>query len=195
MAKAEGEGVIAKTLVRFLDPPDLRNTGYLMIVRDDRSHDQFVYQPSERRVRRVNVRDATVAGTDFNFDDISYQDIEDAEYARLPDEEIEGLPVYVIEAKLKSDTDSRYSKTIKYIEKEHYIALRSRYWDRADVEIKEMRAETDSIKEFGGFWLATRSTMFNLVDGTYSRAEVLHLDPNPQIAEQFFSVFRLQLTR
>ncbi len=187
------EGVLAKTILRFIDPPDLRNTGYLMIVRDDRSHDQFVYQPSERRVRRVNVKDATIAGTDYNFDDISYQDIEDADYTRLPDEEIQGLPVFVIEARLRPRADSRYSRTIKYIEKEHYVALRGRYWDRADVEIKEMIADVATIQEFGGFWVATRSRMTNLVEETFSETEVLHLDPNPEIAEQFFSVFRLQV--
>jgi hypothetical protein len=189
------EGVLAKTLVKFVDPFDVRYTGYLMILREDRDSDQFVYRPSSRQIRRVKLRDASVMGTDYSFGDVAYQDIEDADYVRLDDEEIAGTAVYVVEATLKPFVQSQYTKTIAYLEKDHYVPLRVRYWDHADVEIKEMRADPASIREFNGVWVATNSTMHHLKQGTSSQLIIEDLDPNIEIAEQMFSVFRLGLRR
>ena len=189
------EGILAKTLVKFSDPFDMRYTGYLLILREDRESDQFVYSPSSRRIRRVNLRQASVMGTDYSFADIAYQDIEDAEYRRFPDEKIDGVPVYVVETMVKPFVRSPYYRTMVYLEKEHYIPLRIRYWDRAKVEIKEMKAEAPSIREFNGVWIATRSSMYNLLEGTSSTLLIEKLEPNPDLADQLFSVFRLELRR
>lgn len=192
---SEDENVLAKTLVKFQKPHDMRHTGYLMIMRKDRGSDQFVYRPSSRKVRRVKLRGVTVMGSDFTFDDIAFQNIEDADYTRLPDEEIDGVPVYVVEARMKPFVSFRYVRAIAYIEKEHYVPLRVRYFDENDVEFKEMRAEPDSLKEFDGVWVATNATMHDLRQGTSSQLLIEKLDPNPELAEQLFSTFRLRLRR
>jgi hypothetical protein len=46
------DGVIAKTMVQIERPYDLRRTAYLLIARKGLPHEQFVYTPSTRRVRR-----------------------------------------------------------------------------------------------------------------------------------------------
>jgi hypothetical protein len=189
------DGVLAKTMVKFQEPFDMRHLGFLLILREDRDHDQFVYLPSSRRVRRVKLNQAAVMGTDYNFGDIAFQDIEGADYIRHLDEEIEGRPVYVVEATFKPFVQTPYHRAVVYLEKEHYIPLWARYWDDADIEIKEMRSKASSIREFDGVWIATESTMHNLKQGTSSTLLVEDLDPDPQLAEQLFSVFRLELRR
>ena len=42
------DGVYAKTLVKFDAPDDMRATGFLMVVNDDRPNDQFVWSPVDR---------------------------------------------------------------------------------------------------------------------------------------------------
>ncbi len=192
---ADAEGVLGKTLIKFYDPFDMRHTGFLMIVKEGGRHDQFVYTPSSRKVKRVNLRDVAVMGTDLSFDDIAFQDIEDASYKRLEDEKVGDTPVFVVEAVVKPEVDSAYSKTVAYIEKDHYVPLRARYWDHADVEITEMKANTDSIREFNGIWVATDSTMYNLKRRTATTMLVEKLDPNVEIADNLFSTFRLGLRR
>jgi hypothetical protein len=190
---ADADGVLGKTLVKFEDPADMRHTGFLMVLKEHGVHDQFVYTASSRKVKRVNLRDVGVMGTDFSFDDIAFQDIEDANYTRLDDEEIDSEPVYVVEAVVKPEVDSSYSRTIAYIEKDHYVPLRARYWDHADVEVKEMTARNDTIREFNGVWIATDSTMYNLRRKTSSTLHVEKIDPNIEISENLFSTFRLSL--
>jgi Outer membrane lipoprotein-sorting protein len=188
-------GVIAKTLVKFQDPEDMRETGYLMIVNSDRSNDQWIWSPSTGHVRRVKLRGVGILGTDYTFDDIGWKSIEDADYKRLPDEEIDGVPVYVIEVTMKPFVDSEYRTMRTWLEKKHYVPLRNLYRDANGVEMREMKAEPATIQDFDGAWIATTSTMFNLREKTSTTIYVEALDPNVHLGEQLFSTFQLTLRR
>jgi hypothetical protein len=185
------DGVLAKMLVEVSAPFDMRNTSYLMISKDPGPDDEFVYQPSERRVRRFALKRIPLMGTDYTFDDIAYHDIEHADYRRLPDEELDGTPVYVVESTVKETRDVEYHKTLSYMEKEHYVPLRIRYWDSFGVEIKEMRAEQSSLKEFDDVWVATESTMRDLLQNTSSTLFVDSLKTEPRFSPKLFTLARL----
>ena len=190
------DDILNKTLVKFKEPFDMKGTAYLMVVRADRAAEQWVYRPSDRRVRRVKMRGGSgVGGTDFSWDDIAFQNVEDADYERLPDEVVRGVPVYVVLAKLKPLKRSRYSKSMVYLEKDHYISLRARHWDHARVEVKELNSEYDSIKRFGDHWVATRGVAQNLQEGTSSSMLIDGLDPDAEIADSMFRTFKLGTTR
>ena len=189
------DGVLAKTLIKFEAPDDMRQTGFLMVLNQDRSNDQFVWTPSSGRVRRVQLRGVGVMGTDYTFDDIAWKSVEDADYERMPDEEIDGTPVYVVEVTMKPFVDSQYSTMRAWIEKEHYVPLHSLYRDENSVEIREMRAPASGIREFNGTWVATESTMFNLKEKTSTRILVDKLDANVALADRHFSTLQLTLRR
>ncbi|MFP6607615.1 MAG: outer membrane lipoprotein-sorting protein, partial [Myxococcota bacterium] len=133
--------IIAKTLVQYTHPFDIRYSGYLILSRRDEVNDQFVYLSSQRRVKRVNLRGEAVFGTDFSFEDILPRQIEDADYKRLGDEPANGSDCFVIEATPKDHSQSEYSRLRIYIDKQRNVPLVTRYWDNRDVEVKELRVE------------------------------------------------------
>jgi hypothetical protein len=185
------DGVIAKTLVRLEKPYDMRRTSYLLVVRRGLPHEQFVYQPSTRRVRRIWLRGIGLLGTDYTLDDLVFQTVEDATYERLPDGEVDGFPTYVVRARMKSFLDTRWEWVTTYLDKEHYILLRALYEDDSGTVRRELRADLDSIDEFQGVWLATRSTMYNRAEGTSSTLIVHHLLPDAELDDRVFSSFRM----
>jgi hypothetical protein len=185
------DGVRAKSLVEVQSPFDMRHTQYLMINKQPGPDDEFVYLPSERRVKRVSLRRTPLMGTDYTFDDVAYHDIDDAEYLRRPDEEIDGTSVYVIEALIRETRDVEYHKTVSYLEKGHYIPLKIRYWDAYGVEVKVMDAPAASISAFGDTWVATRSTMRDLLQGTSSSLHVDAMDTNPVFSPKLFTAARM----
>ena len=187
------EGVLAKTLVKFTAPEDMRQTGFLMIVNADRSNDQFIWSPNTGRVRRVRLSGVGVMGTDYTFDDIGWKSVEDAEYKRLPDEVIDGVGAYVLEVTMKPFVDSEYQTMRTWIDREHYIPLRTIYRDENGVEMREMIAEAASIENFEGTWIATRSTMYNLKEKTSTSVFVEALDPDVSLADHAFSTLQLTL--
>ncbi len=189
------DGVLAKTLVKFEEPEDMRQTGFLMIVNEDRSNDQFVWTPSTGRVRRVQLHGVGVMGTDYTFDDIAWKNVEDAEYKRLPDEEIDGVPVYVVEVTAKPFVDSTYKTARSWIEKKHYVPLRTIYRDSNGVDLREMRSPAASIRDFAGTWIATEATMLNLKEKTSTTILVDRLDANVALFDHHFSTLQLTLRR
>ncbi len=194
-SKSRGKGILARTIVRYLAPADLRNTGYLVINKRDQPSDQFIYLESQRRVRRINLRNQTVVGTDLAVEDLVPRELDDADYQRAPDAEVGGTPCFVIEATPKPDMESVYSKFQAYIEKQHYVPIRVRYWDLKGVEIKELRSPVESIREIEGVFIPLRATVRHLLDETQTSVTVEVLVPNADLPDRYFTERQLQSKR
>ena len=48
--------ILSKSIALYKAPQDVRHMGYLVVNKKTGKDDQFVYRPSSRRVRRVNLR-------------------------------------------------------------------------------------------------------------------------------------------
>lgn len=188
-------GVLSRTLIRYLEPYDVRGAGYLVVNKRDGPDDQFVYLPSMRRIRRVNLRGETVIGTDLSVEDIVPREMDDATYERGDDAEVQGRPCYVVDAVPVESSASRYSRFRLYVETEHFVPLRTRYWDTAGVEVKELRSPADSVRELDGVWIPLEGTMRQLLDGTYTTIRVVSIAPNARLPERYFSQRQLQARR
>lgn len=185
------DGKNASLLIEVSSPFDMRHTRYLVVSKEPGPDDEFIYRPSERRVRRVDLKGTPLLGTDYTFRDLAYHDLEGATYKRLPDETHDGVPVFVVEALVTDTLDDRIHKSLSYLEQEHFVPLRVRYWDEYGVEVKELRAEHASIENFGSMWVARRSKMIDLLQRTESRSTVLSLDADPHFTPTRFSLRRL----
>ena len=194
-SESDRKGIISRTVVRYLEPADYRKTGYLVINKRDQPNDQFIYLASMRRVRRINLRNETVAGTDLSIEDLIPRELDDADYVRIPDHEVDGRSCFVVEASPKAEMESVYTRFWLYIEKEHYVPIRVRYWDRKDVEVKELRAPHAWIREIEGIWIPTHVTVRHLLEETQTRLVVDLLVPNPELPDRFFSERQLQAKR
>lgn len=188
------EGVFTRSLFKITGPFEMRHTGYLYVERDDRDDEQFMYSPHRGRTARVSLKGQSVAGTDFSFDDflVSLDDIEDAEYERHPDAEVQGVECYVVEAFVKPQSKTSYTRSLSYVEKEHYVALHARHWDEVGVLAKEIVVPHEKIEEFDGAWIPTESTVTDLLEGTHSTMYIDTLEPNPSIDDEQFSLSRLE---
>ncbi len=188
------DGVYAKVVITLTGPRELEHTGYLYVHRSDHADDQFIYSPMRNRTARASLRGQNVAGTDFSFDDFltTLDDLEDARYHRLADEVVDGAPCYVVEAVMKPQSRSHYTRSVAMIDKEHYVPLRTRYWDDVGVATKELRSPRASIKNYDGIWVPSESTMTDLREDTSSTATIESLDPNPTLADAEFSPSALE---
>ena len=185
-------GVLSKTLIRYTHPFDLRFTAYLVINNQDRVDDQFVYLPSRRRIRRVNLRGEPVLGTDFTFEDVVPREFEDAQYERLPDQVQDGRACYVVVITPRAEANSEYSKLQSWVEREHFVVLRTQYWDRDGVLVKEALAPADEVRQFGDVYIPMHTEMRNLVTESWSKLFVDDFEPNADVADAEFDPRRLE---
>lgn len=190
--REESSRVLSRTLVKYLDPFDLRFSGYLIQNNSRRANDQFVYLAASRRVRRVNLRREAVFGTDFTFEDVVPREIEDGDYRRLPDKQVEGVPTYVVEVIPKEHADSDYSKFVTHVEKEHCVPLLTLYWDDKNLEVKNLSAPADKVEELDGVWVPMELTMRNLQLDTFTTLTIMEMEPNPKLHRKTFDLSRLE---
>ena len=186
------EGVLSKAVVRYTHPSDIRFAGYLVQANAGREADQFVYYPSKRRIARVSRRNEAVHGTDFSLEDVIPRELEDASYERKPDAEFGGLAVYVVELVPRAKANSAYSKVWVYVDRERFVPLRTRYWDAAGVETKELAADPASLRRFANVWIPMQTTMRNLLLETSTTLVITDFVANPELAENVFDLARLE---
>jgi len=141
---------------------------------------------------RVSLRNEAVHGTDFSFEDVIPRELEDARYQRQADAEYAGIPVFVVELVPRERAASEYSKVWVYVDQERFVPLRTRYWDSAGVEIKELAADPATLREFDGIWIPMAATMRHLLLETSTRLVVTHFVPNPELGENVFDLSRLE---
>lgn len=158
------EAGLAKSLVRFTAPPELRGAGFLQVQRKDADDDRFLYLPDIGRARRIsgNVRASAFMGTDFSYADLDRRDLREGAAAFMKEETVDGKPCYGV-AVTPSRKDSDYSRIELLIARDTFLPLRMKMFDRAGVLLKQFHAE--QTRKVDGQWFITRSTMVNEVHG------------------------------
>jgi hypothetical protein len=191
----ESDRILSKVIMKYFAPQDVRHLGYLVINKADGSEDQFVYRPSSRRVQRINLRGEAIFGTDFAFEDIIPQELEDATYARKDDEELAGVPVHVVEVTPKDSAQSEYSKFDVYVTRDQFVPLRVLYWDQDGLKLKELNAKRDSITSYEHvqndapkrIWIAKEQKIVHLKLESWTELFVTKLDPTVDLKSRHFS--------
>jgi hypothetical protein len=192
LGKAERGEVISKTVLKFTDPYDKRETGYLYVEKKGTTNDGYHYSRRREKVMRINTAKESVFGTDFSLDDISIvRHIDDATYQRHADEELQGVPVWVVEVFHKPESDPPYARSMIYVDQKLNVPLRTRHWNDAGFEEKELTAPRDKIQEFVGVWIPMESTMRNLAEDTHSDLYIDRVDPNVEFSGKYFDPKRL----
>src|SRR3990167_4027193 len=132
-AKGEGD----KTLMVFLSPKDQKGTALLTYQHDERDDDQWLYLPALKRVKKIasSKKSGPFMGSEFSFEDIGGQALEEYTYKYLRDEQYEGQDCFVVE-RFPTDKPSGYTKVVTWIYKEHYRTLKADFFDRKNSHLK-----------------------------------------------------------
>ena len=121
-----------RALLRVHAPADLKGAGLLLIEKQNQS-DMFVYLPDLDKVRRINSRTVSgrIFGSDFTYEDFrQLQGMADTgKRERLPDSELDGVPVHVLANYPTPESGSAYERVVSYVEKERCIPLKSEMYE------------------------------------------------------------------
>ncbi|MEM8961329.1 MAG: outer membrane lipoprotein-sorting protein [Acidobacteriota bacterium] len=157
----EQEGDGDKSLVIFDHPRDVTGTAFLTFSHIDGDDDQWLYLPALKRVKRISSsnKSGPFMGSEFAYEDISSQEVEEYTYRYLRDETFAGQPAYVVE-RVPTHPKSGYTKQEVWIDKTEYRTLKTVYYDRKGDLLKTLEQS-----EFGHyldqFWRPGLMTMVN----------------------------------
>jgi hypothetical protein len=179
-----------RLLVRFLGPPNIRGTSALMY---ERAHgtDIFVYLPDLRRVRRINKRtiNGSIAGTDVTYEDWERLQglAHDAELKRLPDAEVEGRPVYVIEARATVNDDSSYTRIVTWVDRRTCVALRTDIYEKGDRLRKVVTVPANAIWPERNGWISRYTRVEDRREGSQTEVFIDEIAMDEPLADKIFS--------
>lgn len=162
----QGKGDDDKHRLKFLSPPTVRNLALLTLEASGRSDDQWVYNPSFKKPKKIAASKRTnrFAQTDLTFEDLRTEDFARFSYKRLKDGAVGKTACYVVQALPKKGTTSGYSKRILYVEKARFLILKVEFYDKHKRHQKTLTSR--DFKQVNGLWRPGKAMMADHLRGT-----------------------------
>lgn len=191
--EVDGDG--DKGLTIFDTPIDVKGTAFLSFSHIEGGDDQWLYLPALKRVKRIASRNKSgpFLGSEFSFEDLTSFEVEKFTYDYLRDETINGIETFVVERR-PTDKYSGYTRTIAWIDKEHYRAQKVTYYDKRDKLLKTLTVEGYKLYK-DKYWRADKQLMVNHKTGKSTVIEIKNLAFDVGLTDADFNENRLQRIR
>ena len=162
LERGTGEG--DWSIIVFESPRDIRGTATLTHSKiEPADDDQWLYLPAVKRVKRISSSNRTgkFVGSEFSYEDLGSQEVDDNTYAYLRAEPCPGQPslnCHVVEGYPKN-ARSGYSKRTSWIDDQHFRTWKVDFHNRrGDLE---KTLTYSGYRPYGQFWRADRLDMAN----------------------------------
>lgn len=166
--EVDGDG--DKSLSIFDRPRDVEGTAFLSFSHTTGNDDQWLYLPALSRVKRISTsnKSGPFMGSEFSYEDISSQEVDEYTYTWIRDEPLDGQDMYVIE-RVPVDKNSGYTKLVTWIDKEHFRTMKVEFYDRKGSLMKTLTYEGYH-QYLEQYW---RSDQMNMVNHQTGKSTVL----------------------
>ncbi len=181
-----------RVVLRMAEPDDVRGTSVLMVEGGRDPAELFVYLPDLSRVKRIRKRqlDRPLLGTDFSFED--FERIRGmAAHTRVAlkgEQRIHGRPVWVLDARPESGTDSAYDRIRLYVDQEYCLPLRTEFIGSGDEVRKVLTALPEYVTREGPHYVPRRLLMRDLRNHTETLIAVNEINVDDLPAADLFTL-------
>lgn len=154
-----------RSLVIFDRPRDVKGTAFLTFSHKTGNDDQWLFMPALERVKRISSsnKSGPFMGSEFAYEDISSQEVEEYTYRYLRAEEIDGVDAFLVE-RVPVDPKSGYTRQLVWIDQDHYRTLQIEFYDRKGALLKTLR-QSEFELYLGRHWRPGRMSMVNHQNG------------------------------
>lgn len=175
--RRSAESVSSMKLIRFDAPAEMDGSGVLTLENEHGPDDQWMYLPAFHASRKIpsSNRSDRYMGTDFFFEDVSEDKIEQYRYALVGQDERDGRRMVKIEQVPVDEMikrDSVYGKKVQWVDPERLLVAQVDYFDKAGKLIKRFQA--DGATDAAGKWRWSKSSMSDLRIG--HRTDIVYSD-------------------
>jgi hypothetical protein len=139
---------LRRYLLVFLAPPDIKGTA-LLTHENENEDDQWLYMPALKKMQRIasGSKKSYFMGTDFTYEDMEPEDIENFDYTVLREETVDHVEpaakCYVVEAvpaNKEKKRASSYSRRMIWVDKNTFTTVQVEFYDRRDRLIKTQKS-------------------------------------------------------
>ncbi len=139
-----------KQIIWFLEPKDDRGVSFLKIEHNDSDDEMRMWLPAFKKVRRISSKKKSDSfmGSDMSYEDLTNRNLNENNYNRLDDENVNGVDCYVLEIIPKKDAKSSYSKHISWIAKDGLFSVKEESYDKRGKLFKRKEFSFQKMKEY-----------------------------------------------
>ena len=195
------KGKDSLSLMFFLSPADVRNTGFLTFDYDEsgKDDDQWIFLPALRKTKRIAVGDksGSFMGSDLNYSDMTSPDLNLYEYTLMKETKVKGQKVWQIKSvpKTKAEVEkSGYSKSVVFIRQDNYVMIRGVRWVYKKKRNKYL--DVRKLEKIDGIWVSTELHVTTksgkkTLHKTILKQKNVHFNQD-EVNEDLFSIRRLE---
>ncbi len=178
------------SLLRFLNPENIRGVALLSKQREEEEYEQVLYMPALEQLRKISGsgQKGYFMGSDFAYEDLLPENPERYEYKRGLNDYLEGAECYTITAKPVDDSigsNTGYAKRDIWISQEDYTILKIDFFTTENQLLKTLRfTQFKMVVGKEGATLASRAemthhlkdttSMIAVTRGIYQKADIKH---------------------
>ena len=158
------------SVIVFSAPRDIDGTATLTQARiEPNDDDQWLYLPAVKRVKRISSSNRTgkFVGSEFSFEDLGSQEVEDNTYRWLRDEPCPpaagGLTCHVVEG-VPKNARSGYSRRVTWVDTTHYNPHKTDFYNRRG-DLEKTLTVSGYRQYMGRYWRPARLDMQNVQTG------------------------------
>ena len=198
LSKDKGEDSLS--IMFFLTPADVKDTGFLTYDYDDadRDDDQWLYLPALRKTKRIASSDksGSFMGSDFNYSDMTDRELERYDYELMKETEVNGVKVWQILSTPRTKEEikeSGYTKSIIFIRQDNYVVIRALSWLHKGGKLRYL--DVKKLEQIDGIWVPTEMHMTTKKDKKTLHKTVIrssNVKFNQALDEETFSLRALE---
>lgn len=197
---SKDHGKDTHTIMFIVDPPNIKDTGFLTLDYDDpaKDDDQFLYLPSLGKSKRIasSDKDGSFMGSDLNYSDMGSLELEDYDFKLLKEIDLKGSRCWLIEATPRSESvidETGYSKSIIAVRQDNDMITRVKAWTSEGDYIKLI--DFDEIQVIDGIWVSLSIKVIKrrgdaVIHKTDIRISQVKFNQN--LSDDMFSIRRLE---
>ena len=195
------KGKDSLSLMFFLSPADVRNTGFLTFDYDEsgKDDDQWLFLPALRKTKRIAAGDksGSFMGSDLNYSDMTSPDLDLYDYTLMKETEVKGQKVWQIKAVPKTKAEAKksgYSKSVVFIRQDNYVMIRGVRWVHKKKRNKYL--DVRKLDKIDGIWVSTEMHVTTksgkkILHKTIMKQKNIHFNQD-EVNEDLFSIRRLE---
>ena len=195
------KGKKSLSLMFFLSPADVRNTGILTFDYDEsgKDDDQWLFLPALRKTKRIAAGDksSSFMGSDLNYSDMTSPDLDLYDYTLMKETEVKGQKVWQIKAVPKTKAEAKksgYIKSVVFIRKDNYVMIRGVRWVHKKKRNKYL--DVRKLDKIDGIWVSTEMHVTTksgkkILHKTIMKQKNIHFNQD-EVNEDLFSIRRLE---
>jgi len=177
----------SRLMIQFETPADVRGTGLLSLT-DNSGTSQKLFLPSTRRVQTIssNNRGDKFLGSDFTYEDMGDVNHDDFTYKTVSEQANQ----ITVRATPKQGISFSYAYAIHTIDTSRLVLLSSKFYDKADKQIRELTAG-DFSEAKPGLWRSNTMVMKDVQKGSQTTLKWIDRTFDP-ISDSYFTERFLQ---